>query len=141
MSSLSQGLDPKTPGAPQPAKRGVPAPNGVVLIVLVYVVMYLLYGWSEPEAFSAYAIANLSNNAAPLALAAAGQTLVVLSKGFDLSLAGVISIANVLVAVFPFEGPIGAGYSLLLCLPCSACSTVIWSPIGAYKASPPLSVP
>lgn len=120
MSSLSSGLDPRTPGSPRPVKRGLTAPNGAVLAVVLYVLMYLLYGWSEPDAFSAYAIGNLVNNAAPLALAAAGQTLVVLAKGFDLSLVGVISIANVLTAVFPFEGPLGACFSLAMCLAAGA---------------------
>lgn len=116
MSSLSSGLDPRTPGSPRPVKRGFTAPNGALMAVAVYILMFLLYGWSSPDAFSAYSIGNLVNNAAPLALAAAGQTLVVLAKGFDLSLVGVISIANVLTAVFPFEGPSGAFLSLAMCL-------------------------
>lgn len=116
MNSLSQGLGHKTMGSLRPEKRGLFALNGAVLAVIVYLLMYFLYGWSEPDAFSAYSVTNLMNNAAPLALAAAGQTLVVLSKGFDLSLVGVISIANVLTAVFPFEGPLGACLSLVMCI-------------------------
>ena len=48
---------------------------------------------------------NLSNNAAPLAIAAAGESLVVISKGFDLSVAGVVSLSNVLMATYPVDGP------------------------------------
>lgn len=116
MSDVSQGLSRKVPGAPRPGKGQRPALRGAALAIVVYVFMYLLYGWSEPGAFSAFAIADLVNNAAPLALAAAGQTLVVLTRGFDLSLVGVISIANVLTAMVPFDGPGGALCSLLLCL-------------------------
>ena len=61
-------------------------------------------------------VTNLSNNAAPLAIAAAGESLVVISKGFDLSVAGVVSLSNVLMATYPVDGPGGALVSLLICL-------------------------
>lgn len=41
-------------------------------------------------------------------MAAAGGTLVVLTRGFDLSVAGVVSLTNVLVAVWGGKGPVGA---------------------------------
>nr|WP_281380156.1 ABC transporter permease [Prosthecomicrobium pneumaticum] len=69
----------------------------------------------EPRALSAYTFTSLVNNSAPLAIAAAGETLVVLSRGFDLSVAGVISLTNVFMAVWPLEGPGGALLSLLGC--------------------------
>ncbi|MBZ9928131.1 ABC transporter permease [Mesorhizobium sp. BR1-1-4] len=59
---------------------------------------------------------NLTNNAVPLAIAAAGQTLIVLSRGFDLSVAGVISLTNVIMAAYPLDGPMGAVESLAICL-------------------------
>lgn len=90
--------------------------SGPGLIVLIYLLLYALYAFQQPKALSASAIASLLNNSAPLAIAAAGQTLVVLSRGFDLSLAGVISICNVVLAVYPIEGPGGAVLSLLVCL-------------------------
>ncbi|MBN9669460.1 ABC transporter permease [Roseibium aggregatum] len=90
--------------------------QGAGLIVILYVALYAIYGYLQPRALEPYAIAALMNNTAPLALAAAGQTFVVLSRGFDLSLAGVISICNVTLAVVPIEGPGGAALSVLLCL-------------------------
>ncbi|WP_417721869.1 ABC transporter permease [Salipiger sp.] len=90
--------------------------QGAGMIVLIYLGLYALYGWLQPRALEPYGIAALMNNTAPLALAAAGQTLVVLSRGFDLSLAGVISICNVVLAVHPLEGPGGAAASVLICL-------------------------
>ena len=68
------------------------------------------------SALTASSVTNLSNNAAPLAIAAAGESLVVISKGFDLSVAGVVSLSNVLMASYPVEGPGGALVSLLICL-------------------------
>lgn len=90
--------------------------TGAVLIVLIYVCLYAVYAVQQPKALTAYSIAALINNTAPLALAAAGQAIIVISRGFDLSVAGVISICNVTLAVYPLEGPAGAALSLLLCL-------------------------
>jgi ribose transport system permease protein len=66
--------------------------KGAGLIVGIYLILYALYVYQQPRALSASAIAALINNTAPLALAAMGQTLVVISRGFDLSVAGVISL-------------------------------------------------
>ncbi|SED86293.1 ABC transporter permease [Rhodobacter sp. 24-YEA-8] len=90
--------------------------EGAVLIVLIYVILYAINVWQQPRAWSLGAFGNLVNNSVPLALAAAGQTLVVLSRGFDLSLAGVVSLTNVVMAVYPLQGPGGALASLGICL-------------------------
>lgn len=90
--------------------------QGAVLIVVIYAVLYTVYVIQQPRALSAATVANLFNNFVPLALAAAGQTLIILTRGFDLSLAGVISLTNVLMAVYPLQGPGGAALSLLMCL-------------------------
>lgn len=90
--------------------------TGAGLIVMVYVLLYVLYAVQQPKALSSYSIAALINNTAPLALAAAGQAIIVISRGFDLSVAGVISICNVVLAVYPLEGPGGAAVSVLICL-------------------------
>ncbi len=90
--------------------------EGAVLIVLIYLILYAINVWQQPRAWSFGAFANLVNNAVPLALAAAGQTLVILSRGFDLSLAGVVSLTNVVMAAYPLQGPGGALVSLLICL-------------------------
>ncbi|MCC2096898.1 MAG: ABC transporter permease [Hyphomicrobiales bacterium] len=90
--------------------------NGAGLIILIYFALYALYAFQQPKALTSYSIAALFNNTAPLALAAAGQAIVVISRGFDLSVAGVISICNVTLAVYPLEGPGGALASVLICL-------------------------
>ncbi len=90
--------------------------QGGSLILVTYLALYAVYGVLEPRALQPYAIAALMNNTAPLALAAAGLTLVVINRGFDLSLAGVISICNVVLATMPMDGPGGALLSVLLCI-------------------------
>lgn len=88
--------------------------SGAVLIAVVYVVLFAIYAIEQPSALSAFSIQALLNNSLPLMLAAAGQTFVVLQGGFDLSVAGVISLANVVVAVYPMEGPGGALLNFLM---------------------------
>ena len=95
--------------------------SGAGLIVVIYLILYGLYVYQQPRALSSSAIAALINNTAPLALAAMGQTLVVISRGFDLSVAGVISLCNVVLAVYPLGGPGGALVSALICVAIGAC--------------------
>lgn len=90
--------------------------TGAGLIVVVYIALYTIYAMQQPKALTSYSISALLNNTAPLALASAGQAIIVISRGFDLSVAGVISICNVVLATFPMEGPEGAAVSVLICL-------------------------
>lgn len=90
--------------------------QGGLIIVILYFALYALYFYLQPRALSSSSIAALMNNTVPLALAAAGQTFVIISRGFDLSVAGVISICNVVMAVYPLDGPGGAVMSILICV-------------------------
>ncbi|MBZ9853536.1 ABC transporter permease [Mesorhizobium sp. CA13] len=89
--------------------------SGTGIVAMIYVLLYALYAFWQPDALSVYTFTDLVNNSTPLALAAAGETLVVISRGFDLSVAGVVSLTNVLMAVYPLDGPGGALASLLMC--------------------------
>ena len=82
--------------------------DGAGVVAILYVVLFALYALWDRSALTASGVTNLSNNAAPLALAAAGESLVVISKGFDLSVSGVVSLSDVLMATYPLEGPGGA---------------------------------
>jgi ribose transport system ATP-binding protein len=78
--------------------------NGTVVAAAVLVVLFSSYAARQAGALTLSSMTDLCNNALPLALAAAGSTLVVLSRGFDLSVAGVVSLANVLVVTAIGEG-------------------------------------
>lgn len=94
-----------------PARRGPSLRSlaeSALLIIAIYVLMCVVYVSVQPSALSAYSIESLLNNSLPLMLAAAGATFVILQGGFDLSVAGTISLVNVVVAVLPFEGVGGA---------------------------------
>jgi ribose transport system permease protein len=63
-------------------------------VLLVMLIVYALYA----SLFSSFTIQALSNDTAPLALAAIGETLVVLTGGFDLSVGAIMGLVNVLLA-------------------------------------------
>ncbi len=92
--------------------------DSAFLIVIIYAIMAVVYIAVQPSALSAYSVESLFNNSLPLMLAAAGATFVILQGGFDLSVAGTISLVNVTIAVLPMEGAGGAlallGLSLLI---------------------------
>jgi ribose transport system permease protein len=79
--------------------------NGTFIISVLFVLLYVAYAISQPSALSLSDITDFLNNALPLMIAAAGGTFVVLTRGFDLSVAGVISVANVVMATRIGEGP------------------------------------
>jgi ribose transport system permease protein len=90
--------------------------NGVTTVAILYVVLYAVYSRLEASALSASAFSDLVNNAIPLAIAAAGATLVILCRGFDLSVAGVLSLVNVVLATHPIDGAGGALASMAIAI-------------------------
>jgi ribose transport system permease protein len=82
--------------------------DGLSVIIVILGVLFVIFAASESDALTPFVLTDILNNGLPLALAAAGGTLVVLTRGFDLSVAGVVSLTNVLVAVYAGNGPLGA---------------------------------
>jgi len=68
----------------------------------------------------------------PLIIAAAGGTLIILLRGFDLSVAGVVSLTNVVLAAYPFQGAGGAVASLALVLAIGAAVGLVNGLLVAY---------
>src|SRR6201995_443363 len=116
MNTSIDTLEPPMQPIPRASRTKDVLTGGAALAALVYIVIFALYGFYDHSAFSAYSVTSLMNNAAPLILAAAGQTVVVLTRGFDLSLVGTISVANVIVAAYPLAGAIGATESFVMCI-------------------------
>jgi ribose transport system permease protein len=78
--------------------------TAAVLVVLLFVV-YIIYSGS----FSSIEALGITNDALPLALAAVGETFVILTNGIDLSIGSIVTLANVIVAVLSSHGlaPLG----------------------------------
>jgi ribose transport system permease protein len=99
-----------------PRRASAMLTNGTVLVAILYVLLFVANVAMQSKALNISSVTNLVNNAAPLAIASAGQALIVISKGFDLSVAGVISLTNVLIAAYPVPGPFGALFALVIAL-------------------------
>ena len=93
----SAGPDGKSSGSPKSSIFNL-SNNGTLVATLVFIALFSIYGARQPGALALSSITDLCNNILPLALAAAGGTFVVLTRDFDLSVAGVVSLTNVLVA-------------------------------------------
>lgn len=106
--------------------------SGVGTAALLYIVLFVAYASVERSALSVSAFSDLVNNASPLAIAAAGGTLIVLLKGFDLSVAGVISLVNVILASYPLEDATGALVSLGIALGIGALVGLVNGVLVAY---------
>ena len=77
------------------------------VIVAATIVLYIISPWLAPGSVSGSSILTVLSFASILVIAAAGQTLVIQQGGLDLSVAGVISLAAVLVTKYP-AGRFGA---------------------------------
>jgi ribose transport system permease protein len=90
------------------------------LIIAISALLAMLAGWVALSAtpVGLYDIGSVISSATTLALAAIGQTIVVLSGGFDLSASAVVSLANVLAVRFVQGSPVEqwAGAALILAI-------------------------
>lgn len=77
----------------------------VAISVLLFLVLYGALIAVQPTQLSPFSFNNLAVLVTSLGLAAAGTTLVLLTGGFDLSVAGVISLANVTAATMMAQSP------------------------------------
>jgi ribose transport system permease protein len=87
--------------------------RGLLIAIGVFVILFLIVDWISPGPVSYFEISFLSSGGATLAIAAMGETLVILSGGFDLSAGAVISLVNVALASNMQDEP---GSILLWCL-------------------------
>lgn len=72
--------------------------RGPLIAVGVFLICLGLVRWLSGGTLGYYEIGTLAAGGATLAIAASGQTIVVLTGGFDLSAAAVISLVNVSLA-------------------------------------------
>jgi ribose transport system permease protein len=90
--------------------------NGALVVSILYLLLFAFYAAAQGDVFGLQPMNDLANDTLPLALAAAGGTIVMLTGGFDLSVAGVISLVNVCIATQVGDGPFNALWGLLLAI-------------------------
>ncbi len=72
--------------------------RGLIIAAVVFIALFLTVDLISPGPISYFEVSFLSSGGATLALAAVGETIVILSGGFDLSAGAVISLVNVVLA-------------------------------------------
>jgi Ribose/xylose/arabinose/galactoside ABC-type transport systems, permease components len=82
----------------RPFMRPLLRHQGLLIAIAVFIVLFLVTDLISAGAFSYFEFSFLSSGGATLAIAAIGETLVVLSGGFDLSAGAVVSLVNVVLA-------------------------------------------
>lgn len=99
-------------GRPRARAFGITNRVNVAIAAAVFIVLYALLIAVSPIAGSSFLINNFVVLATPLALAAVGTSLVLIIGGFDLSVAGTISLSNVIAATAMAAHP-GAEWPIL----------------------------
>ena len=85
--------------------------RGLIAAAVVFAALLAFVQAISPKGLTYYDISSLMTSGAPLALAAIGQTFVIIVGGFDLSAGAAISLVNAVVATMPQEtaaGQVGA---------------------------------
>ncbi|MBZ9967207.1 ABC transporter permease [Mesorhizobium sp. BR1-1-2] len=80
--------------------------RGLITAFVAFAVLFAVVAKLSAVPLVYYDVAQMTTSGATLAIAAMGQTVVVLSGGFDLSAAAVISLVNVTLATFPADGSV-----------------------------------
>ncbi|MFZ5672540.1 MAG: ABC transporter permease [Pseudomonadota bacterium] len=84
--------------ASAPARRFLAQHRGVAVAAVVFLILLAVVDLISAGPLSYFDISFLASGGATSALAAIGQTIVILSGGFDLSAGAVISLVNVVLA-------------------------------------------
>jgi len=86
-------------------RRALVKNRGALIAALVFALLLGIVDWVSAGPLTYFDISFLSSGGATSAIAAIGQTIVILSGGFDLSAGAVISLVNVVLASMmdPFE--------------------------------------
>lgn len=79
--------------------QNVPLVVAIVLLVAMLVIYIVLYAISLSAFPGPFEAASITDHAVPLSLAAVGQTLVILTRGIDLSVGGMMDMTNAMAAL------------------------------------------
>ena len=74
--------------------------RGLLISVGVFLVMLIILQLIKGEGINYFDVSSVTTGATTLALAAVGETIVILAGGFDLSAGAVISLVNVMIIQF-----------------------------------------
>lgn len=109
--------------------------TGKLVAYVVFVLLYVVLCVLKPRCFSLYYINVKADSALALILLAIGQTIVLISKGMDLSVGGVMSVCSCIMATLSVRN---LPMALLLCLLISAATGMLNAFLiaGPFKLQP-----
>ncbi|MDA0229623.1 MAG: ABC transporter permease [Proteobacteria bacterium] len=81
-------------------RRGLARQQRLFVAVGAFIAIFVYLDFISPGPVSYFEISFLFANAGPLALAAMGQTIVFLIRGFDLSCGATMALVNVMIALY-----------------------------------------
>jgi ribose transport system permease protein len=96
------GARPIARARPRPSQvlaQNAPLAVAVLLLVVMLVIYVVLYAVSLSGLPGSFEAASITDHAVPLSLAAVGQSLVILTRGIDLSVGGMMDLTNALAAM------------------------------------------
>lgn len=93
-------------------RRALVRNRGALIAAIVLAILLFIVDWVSAGPLTYFDVSFLSSGGATSALAAIGQTIVILSGGFDLSAGAVISLVNVVLA--SSMDPVAPGASIVL---------------------------
>lgn len=79
-------------------RRALAANRGALIAAVVFAILLFIVDWVGAGSLTYFDVSFLSSGGATSAIAAIGQTIVILSGGFDLSAGAVVSLVNVVLA-------------------------------------------
>lgn len=95
------------------------------ILLLAIVAFLLIYGIEQQRLPGNFELTSTVNSAIPLVFAAVGQSFVVLTRGIDLSVGGVVDLANAMAAITMGKTLASAlGWSVVILLVGAACGLV-----------------
>src|ERR1700759_3369150 len=92
--------------APRARSLRIDRYRGVIVAIVVFAILMAINALMSHGGLSYFDVSSLATGGAPLAIAATGQTLVILTGGFDLSAGAVISLVIVVLATQMQDSPV-----------------------------------
>jgi ribose transport system permease protein len=93
--------------APARIATRLPHPGPTLRAFAVLVVLLAIYAWVQPPLFASSTFTTLLDESMVVALAAVGETIVVMAGGFDLSVGAALSVVNVVLATHAWGSTAG----------------------------------
>lgn len=99
--------------------------RGTVTAIVIFVIMFFVYGLNHPAGFSANVVQTAANKGVLLAFVAMAQALVVITAGIDLSVGMIFTLTNCLASTLVVGSPVQVAVGVVAVLAAGlACGAV-----------------